>query len=99
MVKAVCIWCNTDKDGNFDEPRPATHGMFYFHFGCFHELIETADDIKYIKQILNGEKEDEDVISFIKRMERFQRRTAGTAAICAHFGASEQITGLAGKDD
>jgi hypothetical protein len=64
--------------------------MFYIHPDCFHEAIETAEDLKTIRDILDGKRPNDSIESFITRMERFQQRAAGSMKLLGEIGLVEE---------
>ena len=86
MTRVGCIWCNRDADGNYAEPTTSKAGMFYIHPECFHEAIETAEDLKTIRDILDGKRPHDSIESFIVRMERFQQRADRSMQLLKDMG-------------
>ena len=86
MARVGCIWCNRDAAGNYAEASTSRSGMFYIHPECFHEAIETADDLKTIRDILEGKRPNDDIESFITRMERFQKQATGSMKLLKEMG-------------
>ena len=89
MAGIGCIWCNRDAHGNYAEATTTKSGMFYIHPDCFHEAIETAEDLKTIQDILDGKRPNDSIESFIARMERFQQRAAGSMKLLREIGLVE----------
>ena len=86
MSKRYCIWCGLDANKEYPGEY-YDNGMFAIHFDCFHDVMETADDIKEIQRILKGKNNNnKDVIEFIERMQRFQKRAAGITEIMKQVG-------------
>lgn len=90
MAGIGCIWCNRDAHGNYAEATTTKSGMFYIHPGCFQEAIETAEDLKTIRDILDGKRPNDSIESFIARMERFQQRAAGSMKLLREIGLVEE---------
>ena len=88
MAGIGCIWCNRDAHGNYTEATTTKSGMFYIHPDCFHEVIETVEDLKTIQDILDGKRPNDSIESFIARMERFQQRAAG----CGNIGTAHSLS-------
>ena len=86
MSKRYCIWCGEDVNHE-DSGEYCKDGMFAIHYDCFFEATETAEDINKLLKMLQGLPEPtEEIISFIERMEKFQKRAAGTSQILESMG-------------
>lgn len=87
MVKARCVWCE-------DSDAKSTSGYYWIHLNCVEKLMDYRDDIKSIKEILQGthlrNKKDEDklklVCEFIEDMENFRKRWEGTMKFIKEVG-------------
>lgn len=77
MAKRYCVWCG--KDAKYESNGEyCVDGMYCIHYDCFNEVRETAEDIKQLMNILkNSDEFTPEAISFIERVERFQRRADG----------------------
>ena len=75
MTKAWCIWCESG-----GKPATLKNGEYYWiHPKCAYKLMDTSDDIRSIREILEGvhprnEKEKDKltaVLKYISDMEQF----------------------------
>lgn len=81
MSKRYCVWCGLDAKHE-DYGDYCKDGMFAIHYECFFEATETTEDInKLLKNLKEIPGKTEEMISLIKRMERWQQRSAGTTQI------------------
>lgn len=81
MVRAWCIWCECGNDNH-----KLKGGYYWIHMDCANNLMDYANDLKSVKQMLLGihPRNDKDknklevIHNFIKDMEEFKVKWSTT---------------------
>lgn len=82
-MKAWCIWCEVG------DAYPKS-GYAWIHPKCFEDLCDISDDMKTIKEFMEGKRPSDNVEDFLSRMADFRRRWEGSM---------ELIKKLKGEDE
>lgn len=97
-MAAWCCWCESGT--TYESSRIFREkGLLWIHETCFRELMEAGDNIKHIREIIEGKaKVDETVERFLKRVEDFDRRWNNAMKMLKELGRdSRYISECAAK--
>lgn len=73
-----CFWCQSKSIPK----RMREKGFVWLHEKCFGEIIDFKDDLKKVREIIEGKEEKSETVErFLRRMEQFD----------AHFKELEKV--------
>lgn len=61
MSKAWCIWCESGDS-------KTKSGYYWIHPDCAEKLIDNHSEIEHILEIVSGERKNDSIRDFLKRM-------------------------------